>query len=143
MLSAAPHDSSTSFNANRITLNFDEYVVTDNVQENLIVSPNPKIPPIVESKLRTVTIRLKDTLEPNTTYSLNFGRAIKDVNEGNSQPNFTYLFSTGATIDENTIRGNVSLAETGKIDTTLLVVLHNNFDDSAIVKERPRYYTEA
>jgi hypothetical protein len=31
------------------------------------------------------------------------------------------------------------MAETGKIDTTLIVVLHRNTDDSAVVKERPRY----
>ncbi len=81
-------------------------------------------------------------MEPNTTYSLNFGRAIKDVNEGNSQKNYTYVFSTGAAIDENTFSGKVILAETGKVDTALLVVLHKNLDDSAVAKERPRYYTK-
>ncbi|MCW3107361.1 MAG: hypothetical protein JWQ09_1867, partial [Segetibacter sp.] len=88
---------------------------------------------------RTVTIRIKDTLEPNTTYSINFGNALRDINEGNVATNFTYLFSTGNQLDSNSVSGNVILAETGKIDTTLIVVLHRNLDDSAVVKDRPRY----
>ncbi len=143
LVKAVPADSTTRFNANKISLYFDEYVVVDNLQENLIVSPNPKNIPTVESKLHTVSIRLRDTLEPNTTYSLNFGRGIKDVNEGNSQPGgFVYVFSTGPTLDENTLSGKVLLAETGKVDTTLIVVLQRNLDDSAVAKDRPRYYTK-
>ncbi|MEJ7678967.1 MAG: hypothetical protein WKG06_14150 [Segetibacter sp.] len=53
--------------------------------------------------------------------------------------NFTYVFSTGRTLDQNTLSGKVIMAETGKIDTTLIVVLHRNLDDSAVAKEKPRY----
>ncbi|MGN6619133.1 MAG: Ig-like domain-containing protein [Ilyomonas sp.] len=142
LITATPRDSSTHFNTNKITLTFNEYVTVDNPQENLIVSPNPTNPPVIESKLRTVTIRLQDSLKPNTTYALYFGSALKDVNEGNSDRNFDYIFSTGSQIDENTIKGNVVLAETGKVDTTLLVVLHKNTADSAVSNEKPDYYTK-
>ena len=140
LVNAVPKDSAINFKEKKITLNFDEYINIDNLQDNLVVSPYPETTPVVEGKLKVVTIKLKDSLEANTTYSLNFGRAIKDVNEGNAQPNFTYVFSTGSTIDENTLSGRVILAETGSIDTTLIVVLHNNLSDTAIVKNRPRYY---
>ena len=89
--------------------------------------------------MNTITVKLKDTLEPNTTYTLNFGNAIKDVNEGNILKNFTYIFSTGTYIDSLELRGKVLLAETGETDTTLTVMLHTNKDDSAVVKEKPRY----
>jgi hypothetical protein len=112
-----------------------------NVTENLIVSPTPKLNPVVDFKLRTVTVRLKDTLEPRTTYSLNFGNAIRDINEGNVLKNFTYVFSTGSKLDDKQITGNVILAESGKVDSTLTVMLHRSDDDSALIKERPRYYT--
>jgi hypothetical protein len=142
LITATPKDSSTHFNSNKITFIFNEYVTVDNPQENLVVSPNPTNPPVIESKLRTVTIRLKDSLKPNTTYALFFGNALKDVNEGNSDPNFDYVFSTGAELDENTITGNVVLAETGKVDSTLLVVLHRSTADSAVANEKPDYYTK-
>ncbi len=94
----------------KIVLVFNEYVQLDNIQQNLIVSPNPKNVPFIDSKLKTVTIRLKDSLEPNTTYSINFGNALKDVNEGNASKRFTYIFSTGSHIDGNIISGKVLLA---------------------------------
>lgn len=110
-----------------------------NQQENLIVSPTPKISPIVDYKLRTVTVRIKDTLEPNTTYSINFGNSIRDINESNILKDFTYVFSTGSSLDDKQLSGKIILAETGKIDSTLTVMLHRNAEDSAVIKERPRY----
>jgi len=140
LVEATPKDSSINFTGNRITLNFDEFV--DDIQnqfENVLVSPTPNNPPIINNHLRTVSIRIKDTLEPNTTYSIDFGNALRDINEGNVYKNFTYLFSTGNTIDQNTFSGKVIMAETGKTDSTLIVVLHRNPDDSAVAKEKPRY----
>jgi hypothetical protein len=126
-----------------ITLAFDEYVTIDNYTQNLIISPaiSSQDFPMVDYKLKNVIIKLKDTLESNTTYSFNFGNAIKDVNEGNIAQNFIYSFSTGKTIDYNTYSGKVIVAETGKphTDSTLLVVLHKNLDDSAVKKLSPRY----
>ena len=136
-----PKDSTLQFKGQRIVLNFDEYVQLDQIQQNLLVSPTPKINPIVESRLRTVTIRIKDTLEPNTTYVINFGNAIRDVNENNPLRNFRYVFSTGNYIDSMELTGKVILAETGKTDSTITVMLHRSMDDSAVVKEKPRYYT--
>ncbi len=141
LVKASPSDSSKNFKETRITLTFDEFVQTDNVIQNLIVSPVPKKEPEVSSKLRTVTVRLKDTLEPNTTYTLNFGKAIKDVNEGNVTKNFTYIFSTGPVFDSLTLSGRVLLAETGKADSTLIVMLHQSGEDSAVANEKPRYIT--
>jgi uncharacterized protein (DUF2141 family) len=139
LLGAIPADSTRNFNTNKITFYFSEYVQLDNVHDNLIVSPTPKVEPIVDSKLRTVSIKIKDTLEANTTYVFNFGNAIKDINEGNVARNFTYLFSTGKSLDSLELRGSVLIAQTGKPDSTLIVMLHRNKDDSAVIKERPRY----
>lgn len=141
LLDAAPPDSARGFNNNEIVFTFDEYVDIQNVQQNLIVSPTPKIFPVVTNKLRTITVRLKDTLEPNTTYSLNFGKAIKDVNEGNVAKDFTYIFSTGNYIDSLTLAGRVILAETGKTDSTMIAMLHVSPRDSAVITDNPRYIT--
>ena len=107
----------------------------------MIVSPNPLQAPFVQSKLKEVTIRLKDSLRPNTTYSVNLGRNLKDVNEGNVYKNFTYVFSTGDYITTGKVTGKVQLAETGQTDSTLLVILQNNLNDTAIQKLRPLFYT--
>ena len=142
LLKVTPPDSSIGFNTKTITFTFDEYI--DQPQEifkNLIVSPNYSTPPVIETKLRTLTIKIKDTLEPNTTYYYNLGDAIKDINEGNVLHNFSYIFTTGNTFDTLQLSGKVVLAETGAIDSTLIVMLHRNGEDSAVAKENPRYIT--
>ncbi|MGH2552884.1 MAG: Ig-like domain-containing protein [Chitinophagaceae bacterium] len=139
LIKASPEDSTRNFTGTRITFSFNEFIDLQNIQENLLVSPSPKTNPFVESKLNSITVRIKDSLEANTTYSLNFGNAIKDYNEGNILKGFTYVFSTGPFIDSLELHGKVVLAETGKVDTTIVVILHSNSSDSAVVKEKPRY----
>jgi hypothetical protein len=58
LVSAVPKDSTLNFNTNKIVLTFDEYVQLDNnITENLVVSPNPDNAPLVENKLKTVTVQ--------------------------------------------------------------------------------------
>lgn len=143
LVSAIPKDSAVNVKTRNITLSFDEYITLQNPQQSIILSPLPaqsKMPNI-DYKLRNLTIKLKDSLEPNTTYSIDFGDAVKDVNEGNIARNLHYVFSTGNSIDYNTYSGKVILAETGKIDSNLVVILHKNLADSAPLKLRPRYFT--
>lgn len=139
LVSAEPDENVLHFNGNKIVLTFDEYIDLKNVRQNLIVSPVPKNQPNVEFKLKTMTIRIKDSLQPNTTYAFNFGRAVMDNHEGNVLKNFTYVFSTGGYIDSLRLSGRVTMASTGKPDSTLIVLLHDKLDDSAVVKEKPRY----
>jgi len=142
LVKAMPKDSMLNFQGNKIVLEFDEYIQLDNnLQDKLVFSPVPKIQPQLEARLKEITIRLKDTLQANTTYAIDFGDAIKDINENNPLKNFRYVYSTGAALDNNGLSGRVILAETGKPDSTLVVLLHRNLDDSAVAKEKPRYYT--
>ncbi len=139
LLNANPPNKTTHFDANRVTFTFDEYVHLQDLQKYLLVAPEPKTIANITSKLKTVSIKIRDTLQPNSTYSYQFGNAIQDINENNPIHNFTYVFSTGAYIDSLTFSGNVILAETGKVDSTLLALLYSNLDDSAVYKQKPRY----
>lgn len=141
LVSAIPAQKATNVQSKKIVLTFDEFITLEKIQDNLIVTPVPKNNPIVEGRLRNVTILLKDSLTPNTTYAFQFGNAIKDVNEGNIAAGFSYVFSTGTSIDTLELEGKVLLAESGKADSTLLAVLHQNQDDSAIKKLTPPYIT--
>jgi hypothetical protein len=142
LVRANPDVNTTNFKGNKITLNFDEYIDLKDVQNNLIVSPYPKKNPAITSKGKTVTIKLKDTLKENTTYAINFGNALVDVHEGNAYKNLTYVFSTGNTVDSLKISGNVVIAETGKIDSTIFVLLYPaDAPDSAVQRFKPQYVT--
>jgi uncharacterized protein (DUF2141 family) len=139
LLNASPKIKSTNVTGNKITLTFNEYVDLKDPQTNVLISPLPKKQPSIDFKLKTVTVKLKDTLLPNTTYSINFGSAIVDNNEGNPYKDFTYVFSTGPQIDSFMLSGKVVIAETGQVDSTLLALLYRKTDDSAVQKRRPDY----
>jgi hypothetical protein len=141
LLDADPEMHALHVSSNKIVLNFDEYIDLKDIRTNLIVSPVPKLMPAVSSHLRTITIIMKDTLQPNTTYALNFGRSVTDVNEGNVLKNFTYAYSTGKYIDSMIYKGRVIMANNGRPDSTLIVMLHYQLFDSAVAKMRPRYIT--
>ena len=139
LVKATPEQKTVNFKGNKISLNFDEYVDVQDLQNNLLVSPVPKKSPVILYNLKNVTVKFRDSLLPNTTYSINFGNAIKDINEGNVFKNFTYLFSTGNVIDSLSFSGKVILAETGKTDSTIIAMLYRNADDSAVIKRKPNY----
>ena len=139
LVKADPENEATNYTDKKLVLNFDEYVELKDQQTNIIVSPLQTVNPIITSKLKTVTIRFKDSLQPNTTYSINFGKAIVDVNEGNPAEGYVYTFSTGPEIDTISLSGIVKLAGTGEIDSTLQVYLYQNPTDSSVKTKRPKY----
>jgi hypothetical protein len=147
VLSASfPKNGTINFNGKEIKLVFNEFVKLKNVNKQLIISPpmknQPEILPYNASKV--ITIKLKDTLLPNTTYSFNFGQSIEDNNEGNPYSQFKYLFSTGATIDSLKLNVKIKDALEKKQDNFVSVMLYEineKFNDSTIYKETPRYIT--
>lgn len=71
------------------------------------MSPPQLEAPEVKTSGRRVLVTLADSLKPNTTYTVDFGDAIVDNNEGNPLGNFTYTFSTGPDIDSMQVAGTV------------------------------------
>lgn len=141
LLKVFPENFTRNFAEKVITLTFNEYVDLDDPLNRLIVNPPMEKQPLLERKLRTVTIKIKDTLAAQTTYSLRLDKIIRDVNEGNPLGDYTYVFSTGSYIDSASVAGVVTLAQTGEVDSTLIVLLHSNLSDTAVVKLKPRYVT--
>lgn len=144
--SSSPENFSTNFKADKIILTFDEYVKLKNANKQLIISPPMKNQPIItpSNASKFINIKILDTLQPNTTYNLNFGQTIEDNNEGNPYNQFKYVFSTGPYIDSLAIQGNVKDSYNKTADTFVSVMLYevnDTFNDSVIYKENPRYIT--
>lgn len=139
LVRAEPMLNATNVNAQQIQLLFDEYIELQDVSKQVLVSPYPKETPSIQHNLKTVRIRLKDTLKPQTTYVIDFGSAIRDINEANPLPRFQYVFSTGNYIDSLNLEGAVSMAETGLIDSSLVVCLYDDASDTAVLNRAPDY----
>ncbi|WP_233188625.1 Ig-like domain-containing protein [Tenacibaculum sp. SG-28] len=113
MMVANPPYETLNFEEKEIRIYFDEYVVLKDLGKQLVVSPPLKNPLSVSPQgtaSKNITIKILDTLQPNTTYTLNFGNAIQDNNEGNKLENFKYIFATGNILDSLMIRGDVANA---------------------------------
>lgn len=147
IIRSVPENFSTNFSGNEIVIYFDEYVKLKNIQKQLIVSPPmdpaPEIVPLSTAS-KYIKVTIKDTLEANTTYALNFGQSIVDNNEENPYPYYRYVFSTGPTIDSLSVKGKVIDAKNRTTDTYISVMLYpvdSTYNDSIIYKEKPKYVT--
>lgn len=145
---ANPEPFTTNFNEDEIRIFFNEYVKLKNSQQQIVISPPidpaPYITPL-GSPNKVVKIKFNDSvLKPNTTYTVNFGRSIEDNNEGNPLEFFKYVFSTGAYIDSLKLEGSVKDAfkrVPEQFITVALYELNENYKDSIIYNEIPRYIT--
>ena len=140
VIESDPPNYSTRFEAKKIEVTFDEYIVLDNVNQELIVSPPMEEQPSVKLRKRTMIIEYVDTLKSNTTYTFNFGDAIKDLHEGNKLQNFEYVFSTGDILDSMSVRGILQYAENLEVpDEPISIMLYADLRDSVPLLDIPLY----
>ena len=114
VVAAVPENQSTHFIGKKIEITFDEFITLENANQNVMISPPLKEKLDIKLKNKTVVVKFKEDLVPNTTYTINFGAAIKDLHEGNPFKDYVYSFSTGDHIDTLSITGKVVDAETMK-----------------------------
>ncbi|MDB5032320.1 Ig-like domain-containing protein [Mucilaginibacter sp.] len=147
LLKATPKNQTHNFAAKQIQLDFDEYFKLTNQFQEITISPAPDKSPDFKVKQKSLVITFKDTLLKNTTYVINFGTAIRDVNEGNILKNFTYVFSTGTHIDSLSISGSVINSLTQKKEVlgtneNVTVMLFTLKQDSLLFgKKKPSVFT--
>ncbi len=118
--------------ANKITVDFDENIALEDAMNKIVVSPAQRTTPAISSNGRRVTVELRDTLLPNTTYTIDFADAVKDLNEGNVLDGLALDFATGDTIDTLRISGMVFEAQTLEPAQGMLVGVYSNLSDTAI-----------
>lgn len=141
VLKMTPKNLVVNFTAPKIVIEFDEYFKLQNEFKEFSVSPEMESPPTLKAKGKKLEITIQDTLEKNTTYTLNFGKAIADVNEGNVVKNFTYVFSTGPQLDSLSIKGKVTNSVTGLPELDALVFIFPLNRDTLFGKKKPSIFT--
>ena len=114
VVEAVPENHSINFIGKKIEITFDEYITLDNANQNVLISPPLNEKPDIKLHNKTVVVKFKENLTPNTTYTINFGSTIKDLHEGNVFKDYVYSFSTGDFIDTLSIAGKVLNAEDKK-----------------------------
>ncbi|QEM13209.1 Ig-like domain-containing protein [Mucilaginibacter rubeus] len=140
LVKAIPGNKTRNFNAKQIDLEFDEFIKLTNAYQEISMSPAMEKQPEYSSNKRKLKIEFKDTLLKNTTYVINFGKAIQDVNESNILKNFTYVFSTGSHIDSLSISGSVTNTLTQEKEKDVLVFIFPVKQDTLFGKKKPSIF---
>ncbi|MEA5405851.1 Ig-like domain-containing domain [Arcicella sp. DC2W] len=137
-----PNNQAINFSGRLVQIEFNEYVSIDNIQQQLLITPN--IEGTYESKALSKGVRLTfdKPFKPNTTYSLNFRNSIKDITERNVAKNIRLVFSTGNIIDSLSVSGKVFNPLINKPVLDINVGLYNYTDTLNPKKVKPYYFTK-
>ena len=143
MIKSTPAIGSLNYKGESIVVTFNEYVALDKVNEKFMISPPVNKKPNIVLKKKSLYIEFKEKLKDNTTYTLYFQDAIKDLNEGNPLPNFQFVFSTGSVLDSLSVLGNIYNAFDLEAPENTIILMYKTLADSAPVKLLPDYITLA
>jgi len=140
VLSSSPANYSLNFDKKKIEIAFNEFLVLKDINQQLVVSPPLKEKPIVRLKNKSILIELESELRENTTYTINFGEAITDLNEGNILVNYEFVFSTGDYLDSLSVGGRLLNAfDLKPSKEPVHIMLYDDLSDSIVFKEIPIY----
>lgn len=135
-----PANKATNYKGNQIKIRFDEYIVQSLDPSEIIVSPpltkNAKY--LVNGK--NLVIKLPAPLKDSTTYTINFGDAIKDNNENNILKNFTFVFATGSQLDSASVYGHVINVKEPTKTEDIIVALYPADSVDGILRSKPYYF---
>lgn len=133
MVGSFPLPGATDVHGRRVEILFDELVEVKDAFTNVTVSPPAQTSPRVSAQGRKVLVQWEDALQSNTTYTIDFGQSIQDVNESNKLGAFSFTFSTGAELDSLRLGGVVLDAYTLEPQQNMLVGVHHaESPDSAL-----------
>lgn len=79
VLSMTPKNLTRNFKAKKIIIQFDEYFKLTDQYKQFSISPDVEVMPTLKIKDKSLEITFTDSLEKNTTYTLNFGKATPSI----------------------------------------------------------------
>ena len=136
VVKSVPLNGALNFKKKQVLIDFDEMVSVEKASDNVIISPPQVKPPDVKSFGKRVSVNFNEDLMDSTTYSINFGNGIVDLNEKNPIKNYLFSFSTGNQIDTLKVSGTVIDAENLNPLTGIIVGIYVEGSDS-VFYEKP------
>lgn len=143
MVKESPPSQNVRFHDAQIRITFDEYFTLNNPGENVLISPPLKHQPDYSIHNKTLVIKFKDTLRPNTTYNMVFSNCIQDFHEGNKLSFYPYSFSTGDALDSFQLKGKILKANTLGSASDFFVLLYRGDSDTLPLTSLPDYVTKS
>ena len=138
LIKLTPPSGTTEFPTvgGKIALQYNEYTIVKTATD-ILLSPPTRRRPLAKVKGKSIIVTLQDTLRADQTYTIDFGNALVDNNEGNPAPRLVYAFSTGDVLDSLYFTGTVINSSTLLPVKGSLVAAYIDQSDSACFNNRP------
>lgn len=137
VLRSTPDNGALNFNKKQIQIIFDENITIKKASDNILISPPQIKQPDVKGSAKIVTIDFNSDLLENTTYTINFGSGIADLNEGNILKDYRFAFSTGNQIDTLEVSGTLINAEDQNPLADIYVGIYSADSPDSIFRHKP------
>ncbi len=140
LLKSIPTNRQVNYTGRVVELQFNEYVNIENLQQKTVITPQDSN--TFQTKLLPQGLRItfNKPLQLNTTYTINFSDAIKDITERNIATETKVVFSTGPKLDSLGLTGTATDAETRLPVKNVVVGLFAPTDTLPITRKRPGYF---
>ncbi len=141
IISFYPTNGLVNFDSEYFEFSFNEYIDKRSFQDAFFISP--KIESKFEYDWSGKTVRVyfdKSKLRENTTYTINIGTDLFDLNNRNKMvKSYNLFFSTGNKIDEGKINGKIYFSDD---KDAFIFAFKNNSDTLNPSKSKPDYLTQ-
>jgi uncharacterized protein (DUF2141 family) len=141
MINAYPANGSLNVKEQTIEIEFDEWISTEKLSQNLIITPQLDIKYKTTVKKNKLILKFEQAFPDSTTITFNFFDGITDITEKNPAVNLSYVFSTGHYLDSLSVSGKVTDLFTQKEIEKMTVGLYRYTDSLDVFKTKPMYFT--
>ncbi len=142
ILTTVPANGSLNFQGQEIVLEFDEYIIEDNLRTQLLITPRTSSTYKSKVNRNKITLSFEEPFDSATTYTLNFREGIKDITESNVPDNLTFVFSTGDFLDSVSVSGKVRSLMTKEPQEDITISMYQVDDSLTIFSGPPLYSTK-
>jgi len=143
LINSIPKSEQKNFKEKTISLEFDELVDVTSLRQELLIIPEAEGTFDIKAKSKKVILKFDKAFKDSTTYTLNFRKGIKDMNERNESKNLKLVFSTGNNIDSLKIHGNIKGLLSNQPILEAHVALYELQDSLDLKKTKPNYFTKS
>ncbi|MGM0589431.1 MAG: Ig-like domain-containing protein [Bacteroidota bacterium] len=114
LIEAIPESGTVNFSSDRVYFEFSEFVERSSVRKALGIQPPLNINYSIKWKRKGFYVVFAEALPPQTTFVITLSTDLSDVNGNEISGPISLALSTGESISENRIRGQVKSVRSGR-----------------------------
>lgn len=140
LIKSNPPNEQKNYKGKDFELVFDELIDATSLRQELLIVPEPEGTYNIKQKSNSLLLKFDKPFKDSTTYTFNFRKGIKDLNERNEARNLKIVFSTGSNIDSLKLEGNVKSLLTNQPILDAHVAIYKVQDSLDLKKTKPNYF---